>query len=456
MARRAALQAAFLAASLSFSGLMAAPSVYASAETASGGKSAGTEAWEPLAVVRYKPDGAAPAEPWSPSILADDSVLSVGPASPTAEFYGDQVTISNPEEAVVKDQAAYARIQNVPLREAARRFALMDQTRAWAEKNADEEAFAGYKFDHGPDFSVDINVVGDSGRLSPLPRELDGQVEFTPAEFSLTELYTIAEELSLVEIPIVHEQWIDVDANTVVLGYVPEGTSLLDQGASLRDDAAPPPVVTELARRPGVRAKTIDSIAEPAALLYGGLYLGGNGCTSGFGVRSSVTGELGVSTAGHCGDTATRQGILLPYVYGLVANNQDIQWHRPASFDVTNLAYDGVGSARRITAVMPRSGMGTGDFMCKYGNVTHDGCGSITDIAVAPAYVSNARPTFIRANVQANNGDSGGPVYLGGTAWGTIAAKYRLVAAPDAPGDLLFMPIGYSGGINVQALTYSP
>lgn len=97
----------------------------------------------------------------------------------------------------------------------------------------------------------------------------------------------------------------------------------------------------------------------------------------------------------------------------------DIQWHKgERAFDVKNrIALDGI-SVRSILDVKFRSEQTLGEFVCKKGMLTGYDCGTIAEVGV--------NGINVRVNILVVNGDSGGPWFLGNTAYGTTIYSCEL------------------------------
>jgi hypothetical protein len=153
----------------------------------------------------------------------------------------------------------------------------------------------------------------------------------------------------------------------------------------------------------------VKSLPQNVADIYGGLSL--PDCTSGFSVMNPV-GIKGITTAGHCQDTESYNGVDLPFMGGTMGGINDIQWNRgDLAFDVRNLIWDGT-YARYIYDVKFRADQFVGEWVCRYGKTTGYDCGTIaaTDQDGINIRVDNA---------QVEHGDSGGPWFWNNTAFGT-------------------------------------
>lgn len=151
-------------------------------------------------------------------------------------------------------------------------------------------------------------------------------------------------------------------------------------------------------------------------------------CTAGFTVRGSSA--TGLATAGHCGSTQSyatspsgSASNSAPFITESRTSSADVQWHTtPNHSDVGQFYGDYANSA----TVRTGSGVAAvGQLLCHRGKVTGYTCGNVTSTAYAPTYSgacpSTCSASFVRVegsglgNLQ---GDSGGPWFAGGTAYG--------------------------------------
>lgn len=187
----------------------------------------------------------------------------------------------------------------------------------------------------------------------------------------------------------------------------------------------------------------------PAANFQGGERA--SSCTSGFTARRTRPGgyDYGIITAGHCGFRGPNDSlsvnmnhVVLPFVYGWLGATADAQFHRiripdsgshyvlddylcrdPASYP--NPSCD-------VTETTPRSEM-PGDYVCHTGKESGISCGKVVSISSSLGNIcldsagadTVCASVFVRAHGQflrGCEGDSGGPVYRGGRAYGITAA----------------------------------
>ncbi len=144
-------------------------------------------------------------------------------------------------------------------------------------------------------------------------------------------------------------------------------------------------------------------------------------CTSGFSVMD-LSGIKGITTAGHCRNAQTYNGVNLPFMSGTLDEGgtaYDIQWHRvDQPLEARNWVWDG-SSHRPVLNVRFRASQNVGDWVCKYGWTTGYGCGTV-------ATTSQDGINVRLDNMIVDNGDSGGPWFVNTTAYGTTISKCTL------------------------------
>lgn len=147
----------------------------------------------------------------------------------------------------------------------------------------------------------------------------------------------------------------------------------------------------------------------------GGERLAGHDCTSGFVVRTPA-GVRGVSTAGHCNNALTDDGVALNFQAAHFGAQGDFQWHtgpqaRPDDF------YAGDANVTEVNRrdVAGVGGPVVGQALCKNGISTHRTCDDVIQLNVC----NGAACSLVQMSARlAAGGDSGGPVYWNFTAYG--------------------------------------
>ncbi|MCY3635481.1 MAG: hypothetical protein OXH23_07735 [bacterium] len=191
----------------------------------------------------------------------------------------------------------------------------------------------------------------------------------------------------------------------------------------------------------------------PAASFKGGEEM--SQCTSGFTARRTRRGgyDYGVITAGHCGDngptetvTFKMSGVVLPFVYGWLSATADAQFHRiPLPTSGSHYVADDYvcrdpdiypNHSCDVTGTEARAKM-QGDYVCHTGKNSKISCGEVVSIdhqlnwANDPCLDSSGSEVdcdhvFVRVEGQylkGCKGDSGGPFFRSGTAYGIMAGS---------------------------------
>ena len=239
------------------------------------------------------------------------------------------------------------------------------------------------------------------------------------------------------------------------LGSISELT--FDQGAEVVADLIKPEIQVAFTIEDGRDVGDTSGSVLKTKLFNGGVAFGG--CTSGFTVQSipnPPTYEIfyGVLTAGHCGtrgpaETISRwmNGVRLPFVYGYAGPSADAQWHRiplpkQGTYEVQNefVCRNAGGYPNpfcKVTGKIARTGIRPatryiqGDFVCHTGKESGMSCGEVISVTFQPmvgepCFAASGREvpcedTFVRmvgTYLRGCDGDSGGPVFRNGTAYG--------------------------------------
>lgn len=180
--------------------------------------------------------------------------------------------------------------------------------------------------------------------------------------------------------------------------------------------------------------------------IYGGLPL--SQCTSGFAVVDS-RGIRGVTTAAHCNNTISYNGINLPMQVSWYGGAYDIQWHTAPNLLVRNWVWDG-SFLVPIKGIRARDHQVVGQYVCKYGASSHKTCGHILDINFDPDG-SDVMTTSVRVHEDNTKlslpGDSGGPWFSGNTGYGSHIGSFG--------DDAYYMAIDFIEDLGVTILTNS-
>lgn len=357
------------------------------------------------------------------------------------------------QEAIARDAAEYAKAYDVSQPEAERRLTMQVELGdlIGSLQAGNPKTFAGGWIAHEPEHEVVVAFTGPRSRIvglaeasaaSPAPLRV---VE--NSAFSLEGLISASARVSsqLTAVAPDASMLVDIQSNGLrVLAPAP----IPDSVRSAVRMTGHVPVAFEV--RPAIRDSNV----------YGGHRLTIQGsfppttaCTTGFTVRNVVTGTTGVVTAGHCTNTLHywHNGTIhydIDFAGVRHDADQDWQWHFTPVTD-SPLFWDG-SAYRTVTGTEPRSTM-VGDWVCHYGWVTGYSCGTLTSITFQPGYAGACNgvtchpvwATLEGSGVRGAEGDSGGPVFSGGRAYGLLKCT-----AASGSGFICFNTINYISGIN--------
>lgn len=138
-------------------------------------------------------------------------------------------------------------------------------------------------------------------------------------------------------------------------------------------------------------------------------------CTSGFGTKDS-SGVRGISTAGHCSNSQTDDGVSLTFKDEHLGTHGDFQWHT-GSQSHSNSFYSGDEHSSEVGSRSARAiGAPTvGQSLCRNGKVSNRDCQEVRKLDVC----NGNRCSLVQMGErQSAGGDSGGPVYYMFTAYG--------------------------------------
>lgn len=138
-------------------------------------------------------------------------------------------------------------------------------------------------------------------------------------------------------------------------------------------------------------------------------------CTSGFGTISS-SGVRGIATAGHCSNSQTDDNADLSYQAEHIGTHGDFQWHTGSESETDDF-YVGDSSSTETTRrdVYSVGSPVVGQSLCRNGKATHQNCQQVRKVNVCTRGMCNL---VQMGKYLASDGDSGGPVYWGHTAYG--------------------------------------
>jgi hypothetical protein len=337
----------------------------------------------------------------------------------------DRIPILTEDEAIANDAEYYAAEYDVSHKEAIRRLTLQPVAGDVISKAAEElgDRFAGGWIEHSPTYGVVIAVTGLGAQAVRIDRLQSAEVpvRLEAATHSTDQLETALERAQKVLGDRGAKAGLEVDVRTGRLRVRTQAP--LTVAASRELQLAAGDVAVE------------EEIGGPDVLsdVYGGKRLTQQGsttiqCTSTFAVRNVVTNVTGLLTAGHCSNSMHywHNGTIhfdITFEYQRWDADQDWQWHTTPDTEV-GVFWDG-GAYRAVTGTEPRSSM-VGDFACHYGFTTGQSCGTIQSITYSPGMSFGCGGVTCAAvyarvtgsGLKAAGGDSGGPWFVGGRAYG--------------------------------------
>lgn len=355
---------------------------------------------------------------------------------------GAQVTpiIDTPETALAEDAADYARRHSVAPEEALRRLraqeASVPATDAIAAQYRDR--FVGVSIEHGPEYRITVLLKGDepvadtvidAGGI-PVPIRFRTGARATRAEL----VAALIEHQAAIRAALPRPPGLGVDPRTGELVVLTANAS--DAGEEFRDWAE------ELTGVP-VRVRPLDRVDADASGEGGARLIGSNlgdprrfVCTTGFAVTDGT--RTGIVTAAHCPDQVQRidpaggPATPLDFVGQWGWSYQDVQVHTSAAIPTEPLFFADTGKTRLrpVAGERRRGSTRAGDVVCHRGETTGYSCNEVefTDFAPAGDLCGGpCAPSWVAVNgPSCRGGDSGGPVFLGVTAFGIVkGASYR-------------------------------
>ncbi|HLA15457.1 MAG TPA: hypothetical protein VJZ72_01040 [Candidatus Limnocylindrales bacterium] len=272
-------------------------------------------------------------------------MLGSGAVIPADATAGGSVAgeVVDGQEAANADALEYVAMHGGTVADALREFDLQAAAGALEGELSTHEAetFAGLWIEHSPSFRV--AVLQTSVKPGILEAYIAGGpleelVDVRLANSTLTDLRDDALAIRGGTNWAPYDIWIDIKANNTKV--LVESLADFQSFATLQATVLPP----------NAEVVIVSRLAEPAADIYGGLHLGGNGCTSGFSVRRASPLADGITTAAHCGNSVTWQGVALPLQQEAQVDDYDVQWHTTPNFIDRNwIRWNEAGNIRSIT-----------------------------------------------------------------------------------------------------------
>ncbi|MFC3580029.1 S1 family peptidase [Sphingomonas hylomeconis] len=386
-----------------------------------------------LAMLLFAATGAAAqTAPQAPVQAAPDKVAAgLQPPAPVRETPGD---------ALAHDGAEYARQFGVPRDEAIRRLAAQEASVAATDRLAEtyRDRLAGIVIEHRPDYRIVVHLTGDrpvratrirAGTMTvPVTFETGARGTREQGIWALT-WHQAAIRAALPSAP--------------GIGFDPRSGELVVIVPSAQ---AGPGAAALTARLEGIAGVPVQlrilNQVDRNMDMAGGARLEGVSpadgkryvCTTGFTVTDGTRDAI--ATAAHCLDQMSyrdpQAGLRpLDYVGQWGWGYRDVQINASAA-PLPPIFYSDTAKSRvrAVTGQRTRAGTRSGDFVCHRGERTGYSCAlvELTDFAPAGDICGGAcLPTWVTvAGPTCNAGDSGSPVFSGGTAFGILkGGSYR-------------------------------
>lgn len=362
-------------------------------------------------------------------------VAAVAALAPVAAAAAPLPRVQSLADALAQDGAEYARRHAVPVDEAIRRLAAQEQSVAATERvrSAYAARLAGISIEHNPEYRIVVLLTGSD----PVPNEtiVAGGVSVpvhyrTGARVTREQAVTAmrVHQASLREI-LPRGLGIGFDQRTGELVQMVRGADADRHGA----DA----LKTKLEALTGVpfRLRVIDREGSNDSV-HGGARVAGiepmsgrrQACTTGFVVTDGT--RSGILTAAHCPDMLdylSADGTRLPlaFVGKWGARYQDVQVLATEAAQRPLFHPDsGKRLLRPVNSWRNRASTRAGDTVCRRGETTGYSCAEVELTDYAPGGALCAGPcdpawTTVAGPI-CKAGDSGGPIFLGTTAFGIV------------------------------------
>ena len=351
-------------------------------------------------------------------------------------------TAQTRDDALAQDAGEYARRYGVPQVEAVRRLAAQQDSVPTIDAIADRyrDRLAGISVQHRPDYRFIVYLTGDQ----PVPARwisagmMRVQVQFrTGAKANRDRVvWALTHHQAAIRAALNSYPAMGVDPRTGELVVIAGNAAVEKAGGAAALDAR----LTQLTGVP-VQVRALDQVDRNLGPQGGGRLDGTDPvsgkryrCTSGFLVGDGT--RTGITTAAHCLDDLSyidpqRQSTPLAFVGQWGWGYHDIQIHAgPAAVRPLFFADTGRTVARPVEGQRTKLSTRAGDFVCHRGESTGYSCAEVTLLDFAPSGElcgGFCLPTWVAvAGPTCKQGDSGGPVFSGTTAFGIVkGATFR-------------------------------
>jgi streptogrisin C len=361
-------------------------------------------------------------------IAAEAPPPVVVPAPPA-----DTTTVQTPMEALIQDATEYARQYDVSLVEGMRRLRALQESVATTDRLAQtyKARLAGISIEHRPAFRIVVLLTGSEpvADESLFVGDMAVPIQFRTGAAATREqiVAAIYQHQAVIKSALPQARGMGADARTGELVVMIDAES--DDLADQEDDRAKLAALTGVP----VRLQFLDRSDVNSLLAGGGRATGTDSvsgkrdlCTTGFVVTDGA--RTGIATAAHCPHDLvyrdpTAGPIALSFISSWGARYQDVQIfvsdHVQAPLFYTDRAK---AVARLVQSWRNRDSTRGGDFVCHRGEGSGYGCAEVALVDYAPPGTLCGGPCEPRwvtvEGPSCAGGDSGGPVFSGGIAFG--------------------------------------
>ncbi len=422
--------------------------------------------WSPHGARRYRGMALLVAAAMIAGMVAAAASTGVGAAESEHQQSEEQT-----EEQVPFSVRSYAAEFSVSLEEAERRLDRIQpiQELLAAIRDAEGTRVAGWGIDHAGTFGGWVWLTGNEPPSAQAQQTADAHADVRirlGADHSYAELQAAQDTLfndigptgnvgsdPLAEIErMVTYTGINMEANAIRIGIDPGLLTtkvpgdLDDPGPVTITDEAFQTKATEVTKQLQNTINVAYNIEDGRGLSHHATFGGGEqigGCTAGFAARRN--GVYGIITAGHCNRNMSMHGITLPHVIGYASSRADAQFHKIPTGASHRLRDDylcasaNVPPPRRwcdVTGTTTRQSMISrdrqiGEYVCHTGMRSGISCGTVQEIdyafrnsrtcRTADGTYTSCDSVFVRVegpSLKGCGGDSGGPWYRNGVAYG--------------------------------------
>lgn len=363
---------------------------------------------------------------------------AIDPATPLAAVAApsipDPATLRTPAQALAEDAAEYARQYEVSPIEAIQRLRAQEESVAVTDRlQADyRDRLAGIVIEHRPVWHIVVLLTGTDpvADQEVMAGGLHVPILFRTGAPATRDaiLAAIGAHQADIRAALSYGPGMGVDART---------GSLVVMLATAIDDAAASMLSQRLSAIAGVPVEIgATSAVDRNLAIEGGARITGiepsrgvrQLCTTGFVVTDGA--RTGVTTAAHCPDTidyanTDHSSTPLTMVGAWGARYQDVQIHvGDAAFAPSFYADSARTVMRPVTSWRNRTSTRVGDFVCHRGERSGYSCAEVEYVDYGPPGALCAgpcEPYYVAVKgPHCQGGDSGGPVFAGTIAFGTV------------------------------------